>query len=202
MATVTGRLRLDQDRAVRRRAAILEAAVSLVVRSGMSAISHRHVAREANVPLGAIRYYFETREALLLACIDELEVARSGTAEAAIEAAPEACGSAERTGLLLLRAYYGPDLSDEALSGTIGWIADCARESPALSARLVQLRHRVDDELQRLLDAAGRPDVPASLAGAVIDGAIFTATAESRTDIAGHAIAEFCALLRFNQNQT
>lgn len=196
MAATTGRVRAEQDRAVRRRAAILDAAVRVMARSGMGALSHRQAAAEAGVPLGAIRYYFDTREALLLACVEALDAARSTAAEDAIEAAAEVADHpAEELGRLLLLAYYGPDLDDAALRGTIGWVTDCARESPALSDRLAQLRDGVDDELRRLLDAAGHSRVPARLAGMVIDGAVFTATVEARPGIADHAIAAFCELV-------
>lgn len=42
-----------------RRQAILEAALSIIVREGIRAVRHRAVAREAKVPLSATTYYFK-----------------------------------------------------------------------------------------------------------------------------------------------
>ncbi len=53
------------DRRERRRTAILEAALRLIGREGRQALTHRAVAAEAGVPLGATTYYFESREDLL-----------------------------------------------------------------------------------------------------------------------------------------
>src|SRR5688500_5437435 len=54
-----------------RRDAIIQAAVDLIAREGLAAVSHRTVAREAGVPLGATTYYFASKTELLR---DALEV--------------------------------------------------------------------------------------------------------------------------------
>ena len=64
-----------------RRAAILEATVSVLVRGGLAAVTHRAVAREADVPLAATTYYFSSKEELLgeaLATMVEDEIMRLG----------------------------------------------------------------------------------------------------------------------------
>lgn len=53
------------DRRQRRRTEILEAALRLIGRDGRQALTHRAVAAEAGVPLGATTYYFDSREDLL-----------------------------------------------------------------------------------------------------------------------------------------
>lgn len=53
------------ERGERRRTEILEAALRLIGRSGRGALTHRAVAEEAGVPLGATTYYFDSREDLL-----------------------------------------------------------------------------------------------------------------------------------------
>ncbi|MDX6616653.1 MAG: hypothetical protein QOD60_1744 [Solirubrobacterales bacterium] len=53
------------DRGERRRREIIEAALRLMGRSGRSGLTHRAVAEEAGVPLGATTYYFESRDDLL-----------------------------------------------------------------------------------------------------------------------------------------
>ncbi|WP_028708493.1 TetR/AcrR family transcriptional regulator [Propionicicella superfundia] len=187
--------KVEQERAIRRRGAILDAAIRLLVRSGMAAVSHRSVAAEAGVALGAIRYYYETREALLLACVDRLDQDRSASAQAAIQEARERRPGREDLARLLLLACDGPRLDDDALRGTIGWVADCGRESPALSDRLVQLRHGVDRQVRELLDGGGHADISATLVAAVIDGSVFTSTAERKIGIAGIAIADVTEFL-------
>jgi TetR/AcrR family transcriptional regulator, regulator of biofilm formation and stress response len=48
-----------------RREDILRAALRLIGSRGMHAVTHRDVAREADVPLGSTTYYFDTKEELL-----------------------------------------------------------------------------------------------------------------------------------------
>jgi DNA-binding transcriptional regulator YbjK len=54
-----------QARGERRRRAIVEAALRLISRSGVDAVSHRAVAEEADVPLASTTYYFESLDELL-----------------------------------------------------------------------------------------------------------------------------------------
>ena len=48
-----------------RRRAILEAALRVIAQGGPDAVTHRRVAGEAEVPLGSLTYYFDSREDLL-----------------------------------------------------------------------------------------------------------------------------------------
>ncbi|MGH2986369.1 MAG: TetR/AcrR family transcriptional regulator [Solirubrobacterales bacterium] len=64
-----------------RRAEILDATVRVLVRGGLAAVTHRAVAREADVPLAATTYYFSSKEELLgeaLATMVEDEISRLG----------------------------------------------------------------------------------------------------------------------------
>jgi TetR/AcrR family transcriptional regulator, regulator of biofilm formation and stress response len=56
---------LTDQRAARRRRAILEATLRLIGRRGPEAVTHRAVAAEAEVPLASITYYFGSRDGLL-----------------------------------------------------------------------------------------------------------------------------------------
>jgi DNA-binding transcriptional regulator YbjK len=60
--------RYDPDRRQR----IVDAAVRLVAREGVAALSHRAVAAEADVPLGSTTYHFADREELLLATLRQV----------------------------------------------------------------------------------------------------------------------------------
>ena len=58
---------------VDRRALILEAALSLLSRHGISGVSMRAVAREANVALGLVHYYYEDKTSLIAAALRRVE---------------------------------------------------------------------------------------------------------------------------------
>ena len=53
----------------RRRRAILDATLRVVARDGIGAVSHRNVAREAEVPPASIAYYFDGIDDLLVASL-------------------------------------------------------------------------------------------------------------------------------------
>ncbi|WP_327045872.1 TetR family transcriptional regulator [Microbispora sp. NBC_01189] len=57
--------RRPQQRALRRREALLDAAVDLLGEGGFAAVTHRAVARRAALPLAATSYYFSCRDQLL-----------------------------------------------------------------------------------------------------------------------------------------
>jgi DNA-binding transcriptional regulator YbjK len=56
----------DRPRGAARREAIVDAALTLLGRGGSGAVTHRAVASEAEVPLAATTYYFETKDELVL----------------------------------------------------------------------------------------------------------------------------------------
>lgn len=61
-----------------RRGAILDATVRILTTAGLAAVTHRAVAREADVPLAATTYYFSSKEeligeALSILVADEIE---------------------------------------------------------------------------------------------------------------------------------
>ncbi len=58
---------------VDRQALILEAVLSLLSRHGISGVSMRAVAREANVALGLVHYYYEDKTSLIAAALRRIE---------------------------------------------------------------------------------------------------------------------------------
>jgi AcrR family transcriptional regulator len=58
---------------VDRQASILEATLSLLGRHGISGVSMRAVAREANVALGLVHYYYKDKTALIAAALRRVE---------------------------------------------------------------------------------------------------------------------------------
>jgi TetR/AcrR family transcriptional regulator, regulator of biofilm formation and stress response len=55
-----------------RRDVLIHAAVGLIAREGLAAVSHRTVARAAGVPLGATTYYFASKTELLREALEVL----------------------------------------------------------------------------------------------------------------------------------
>src|ERR1039457_4612274 len=53
-------------RGARRKAALLEAALRIIVREGSGAVTHRSVVSEAGASYGSVGYYFGSRKKLLL----------------------------------------------------------------------------------------------------------------------------------------
>src|SRR3712207_192480 len=55
----------QQARGEERRQRILRAALAVIGRLGIGAVTHRSVAEEAGVPLGSLTYWFATKDDLL-----------------------------------------------------------------------------------------------------------------------------------------
>ncbi len=82
--------RTRQARGERRREAILEAALRVIAKRGVSAVTHRAIASEARVPLSSTTYYFESLDELLEAALLMFvgsEAERLGALAARIEGA-------------------------------------------------------------------------------------------------------------------
>ena len=68
-----------------RRVVIIRAAVGLIAREGLAAVSHRTVARAAGVPLGATTYYFASKTELLREALEVIADAEIAVLERAVE---------------------------------------------------------------------------------------------------------------------
>lgn len=80
---------MAQTRGAQRREQILRATLAVVGRGGIAAVTHRTVADEAGVALGAMTYYFESKQELLreaLLLFVEEEAARLRAAADGLEA--------------------------------------------------------------------------------------------------------------------
>src|SRR5947207_4628607 len=75
--SVGRRLGAGQDDVSNRRRAIVEAALAVIGRGGVDAVTHRAVAGEAGVPLAATTYYFGSKAELVQEAL-ELVITRSG----------------------------------------------------------------------------------------------------------------------------
>ena len=186
-----------QARAVERRAEILAAACELLARGGTAAVTHRQVAERAGVPNGSIRYYFATRDALLRACVEDIETRRDAEARRVLREAAEDCTrpDAELTAHRMLRVITGSALGDEDLRGTLCWLVDTTRENAELATVLAAERVRLEAQARELLRLSGRTTIPAELAISLGEGVMFKLHVENRTDIARQTVAAMAELM-------
>ena len=137
---------------VDRRELILAAALSLLSRHGISGVSIRAVAREANVALGLMHYYFEDKTTLIAAALMRVE-----EQDIAI-VAPDPALSPEASVRAALRRVADPEfLTTEYLSLRLQlWALARADEAFATINTRAQDRYRAG--LSALIHAA-RPDL-------------------------------------------
>ncbi|MFF4778084.1 TetR/AcrR family transcriptional regulator [Microtetraspora fusca] len=134
----SGSRRKPQERALRRKEALVEAAVTLLGEGGFTAVTHRAVAERAGIPLAATSYYFTSRDELVARAFAvlverDLRLMRASLTEEA------GIGSLVELAQTLLHAYASdrgrqlgpwelylqtgrePELQDIARSWTDGW---------------------------------------------------------------------------------
>ncbi|BCW43297.1 TetR/AcrR family transcriptional regulator [Arthrobacter sp. StoSoilB5] len=85
MGTSTVKAGEQADRQTR----ILEAALELLSRHGISGINMRAVAREAGVALGLVNYYYEDKSSLIRAVLHQIEQHDLMLVEPALDSTPE-----------------------------------------------------------------------------------------------------------------
>ncbi|MCT1916732.1 TetR/AcrR family transcriptional regulator [Kocuria rhizophila] len=191
-----------QARAVERRADILEAACGLLASGGTAAVTHRQVAEKAGVPNGSIRYYFATRDALLRACVEDIEARRDAEAQRALAEAsadPDR-PSAEVTAQRMLRVITGKGLGDEELRGTLCWLVDTTRENAELATVLAEERVRLEAQARELLRLSGFTTIPAELVISLGEGVMFKLHVENRSGIARETVAAMAELLSYRRD--
>lgn len=140
-----------------RRDRIIEACLDVISRSGVAGTSHRKVAAQAGVPLGAMTYYFDGMDDLLRASFTRFATTVSDRFERRMAAVTDADAAREAVVAIILEDVFGDDrelvLSHELYtlaarepafrSITTGWME---RSRTALE------RH-FDPETARMLDA-------------------------------------------------
>ncbi|MGA4843639.1 TetR/AcrR family transcriptional regulator [Streptomyces sp. G45] len=91
----------------RRRRALIEATVRVIAREGAGGVTHRTVAREAQLPTTATTYYFSSIDALLTAALTECMEEDSARIEA-LAAAPVGPAERRRSLALLMAEILSP----------------------------------------------------------------------------------------------
>lgn len=151
-----------------RRAAILEATVRILVRGGLAAVTHRAVAREADVPLAATTYYFRSKEELLgeaLATMVADEIARLGQRAAVMG---EGLSSPGDSAAALAEVLFPDAEATRALLAKFEVYLEAARR-PELREPAAHWQDALADLATMTLAAGGARD-PERLAPVVIAG--------------------------------
>ncbi|HLT82836.1 MAG TPA: TetR/AcrR family transcriptional regulator [Phototrophicaceae bacterium] len=163
----------------RRRAALVEAAASLILERGPAAVTHRLVAERAQSSLSATTYYFRDLAELVGAGAELISglwaEQAEWVAERADARAEEGLVPPEEATELLCDALLPPAAG---VRGHYEQLAGAGR-SPEAAAAYRAGRERLDAAIARLLTAVGSP-CPAELALAVVDGAAVAALSEGR----------------------
>ena len=157
------------DRGQRRRLEILDAALRIMARDGLRAVSHRAVAAEAGVPLAATTYYFSDLEDLITEAFlhwSESQLRLVGEFHAAALDVVRRVGG-ERAGQAGLVDALADAASDYVVDQVLNHRPDRVLEFAFLheAARLPRLRSAVRERqmqdrrfLEQFHAAAGSPD--------------------------------------------
>jgi DNA-binding transcriptional regulator YbjK len=142
-----------------RRDVLIGAAVQLIAREGLAAVSHRTVAKAAGVPLGATTYYFASKTELLreaLEVLADLEIrgleraaAQLGGADASAETVADA-----------LADLCGPQLGLGPKLARFEIFVEAARR-PALRPVVARRTEALKRLAEAALEAVGCPDAAA-----------------------------------------
>lgn len=140
-----------------RRDRIIDACLEVISRSGVAGTSHRKVAAQAAVPLGAMTYYFDGMDDLLQEAFTRFATSISDRFERRMAAAADADAARRAVAAIVLEDVFGDD-RELVLSHELYTLA--ARESAYRSittdwmerSRTALERH-FDPETARMLDA-------------------------------------------------
>lgn len=92
-----------------RRDRIIDACLDVISRAGVAGTSHRKVAAEAGVPLGAMTYYFGNMDELLQEAFTRFAETISERFERRMAAAPDATAAREAVIAIILEDVFGDD---------------------------------------------------------------------------------------------
>lgn len=151
-----------------RRALILDATVRILVSDGLAAVTHRAIAREADVPLAATTYYFRSKDELVIeavAILVEDEVARVAQRAAVLG---ERITSPSDTAAALAEALFPDADAAGALLAKFEVYLEAARR-PGLRPTAQQWRAAFTGLAESALALAGHDD-PSRLAPLLVAG--------------------------------
>ncbi|MFZ0226294.1 MAG: TetR family transcriptional regulator [Mycobacterium sp.] len=169
------------------RSAVLEAAIRLIARGGLQAVSHRAVEAEAGVSHGTTTYHFGTRQNIVDAVLEHLAArdmalaAATSPSPAGTQGAPDPGHAADR-----LAAVLSGD-RDYALA-RYELMLEAARR-PELLPSLMRWRLSFTAGAEEMLRQAGAasPRLAAHWLIAALDGLILDGMCTGSTDFRQHA---------------
>jgi len=165
----------EQGRGQRRRAALVEAAASLVLERGPAEVTHRRVAERAGASLSATTYYFRDLEELRGAGARLIAELWAEQAEWAAERAEEGPLGREEALELLCDALLPPPAGGR---GHYEQLTRAGRSQDVAEAYRAG-RETIGGAVGRVLAATGS-SCRAEVALAVVDGAVLAALSEGR----------------------
>jgi DNA-binding transcriptional regulator YbjK len=144
-----------------RRGRIIESALAVIARDGVAGCTHRSVAAEADVPLGSMTYYFESRHDLIEQAFALMAQRMHADWAAALAAADSAVAALE----VLVDWVH-------AQAYTSGGQLEPMMELYVYAARRPQARRLISDWMDRVQQALARffPADTAKALDAVVEG--------------------------------
>lgn len=195
MDAPAGAGRRTSARGRHRRGLLVEAAAALLLQEGFAGVTHRTVARRAELPLASTTYYFASLEDLLEQAVRHLAEGWLVGARAAVDALPAELDSRQVADALLHVGALGPaggTRGDPVLLRSLyERYVEAARHPslrPVIAAYDAQIERLLSEVLTRRREAPDRP--PAALVLAVLDGATLRALAEGTDPAAAAAVLQ------------
>lgn len=189
--------KVQQQRARTKRDAIHEATVRLLLAEGMRAVTHRQVAAIADVPVGSIGYYFDSREKLIMTCFERVhalqnQILEDALADSKVREDREALAFA----ILNLTANGYPEQVRSIIAVTI----DAGREGAVLQK---MVRRQVEEAVRcidQMLEYAGVTQVNGRQALGALVGAALVGTSWDKpvVETAVDGLVQFIELAEHN----
>lgn len=171
----------SQQRGQRKKAAIVDAAAAIAREQGFGAVRHRAVAQRARVPLGSTTYYFSSLDDLLGAVATALYDEWLGRGAGVVENVGTGSLTGADAAALLVKAIL-PSTDHGEILAYYEQLLGAARHQ-AVAEAWRNARPRIEHLVSTVLSLADLGDRNASLALAVVDGAVVSALSEGRQDV-------------------
>ncbi|MBO4222600.1 CerR family C-terminal domain-containing protein [Bradyrhizobium neotropicale] len=114
------------------RARIIRTALALFGERGFDGVSTRDIAAQAGVPAPSLQYYFESKEGLYAACIEDIQASANAAVDPALKVVDE-----------LLRSEANPGSVIDAYCSVLDGIADFLFASPDSVSRALFIARRI-----------------------------------------------------------
>lgn len=150
-----------QARGEERRREVLDAALRVIGRDGLRAVTHRTVAAEAGTSLSATTYYFDSGTDLIVQAFTQYVDERIAAVQSVLASPIEAGALTPDDGAALLTGFILDELASGGLhiSAEYQLALEGVRE-PEVAAQFARLTRSVEEQLAALLALVGSIDPP------------------------------------------